>query len=56
MVSAILDNLAAGVPQAEIVKSYPATQESDIQPPSLMRPNSRAKARRPFLWNILFEA
>jgi uncharacterized protein (DUF433 family) len=31
MVSVILDNLAAGVPRAEILKSYPALQEPDIQ-------------------------
>jgi uncharacterized protein (DUF433 family) len=31
MVSVILDNLAAGVPHAEILRSYPAIQELDIQ-------------------------
>jgi len=31
MVSAILDNIAAGVPHAEIMRSYPSVQESDIQ-------------------------
>ena len=31
MVSAILDNLAAGVPNAEILASYPAIREADIQ-------------------------
>ena len=31
MVSVILDNLAAGVPREEIMASYPAIQESDIQ-------------------------
>jgi len=31
MVSVILDNIAAGVPHAEIVRSYPPVQESDIQ-------------------------
>jgi uncharacterized protein (DUF433 family) len=31
MVSVILDNVAAGVPHAEIVSSYPPVQESDIQ-------------------------
>ncbi|HEY6343831.1 MAG TPA: DUF433 domain-containing protein [Bryobacteraceae bacterium] len=31
MVSVILDNLAAGVPHAEILRSYPAIQEPDIQ-------------------------
>ena len=31
MVSLILDNLAAGVPHAEIVGSYPSIQELDIQ-------------------------
>ena len=31
MVSVILDNVAAGVPHAEIVRSYPPVQESDIQ-------------------------
>ena len=31
MVSVILDNPAAGVPHAEIMKSYPAIQEPDIQ-------------------------
>ena len=31
MVSVILDNIAAGVPHAEIMRSYPAIQESDIQ-------------------------
>lgn len=31
MVSVILDNLAAGVPNAELLRSYPSLQESDIQ-------------------------
>jgi uncharacterized protein (DUF433 family) len=31
MVSVILDNLAAGVPQSEILRSYPAIGEPDIQ-------------------------
>jgi uncharacterized protein (DUF433 family) len=31
LVSAILDNLAAGVPHAEILASYPSIQEPDIQ-------------------------
>jgi uncharacterized protein (DUF433 family) len=31
MVSVILDNVAAGVPHAEIARSYPPVQESDIQ-------------------------
>src|SRR2546423_1669695 len=31
MVPVILDNIAAGVPHAEIMRSYPAIQESDIQ-------------------------
>jgi uncharacterized protein (DUF433 family) len=31
MVSVILDNLATGVPHAEILRSYPAIQEPDIQ-------------------------
>ncbi len=31
MVSVILDNLAAGVPSYEIVGSYPAIREPDIQ-------------------------
>jgi uncharacterized protein (DUF433 family) len=31
MVSVILDNIAAGVPYAEIMRSYPSIQESDIQ-------------------------
>ncbi len=31
MVSVILDNIAAGVPRAEIMRSYPAIEESDIQ-------------------------
>lgn len=30
-VSIVLDNLAAGLPAAEIVKSYPTLQEADIQ-------------------------
>jgi len=30
MVSVILDNLAAGVPQEEILQSYPPLQQSDI--------------------------
>ncbi len=31
MVSAILDNLAAGVPRDEILASYPSIRETDIQ-------------------------
>jgi uncharacterized protein (DUF433 family) len=31
MVSVILDNLAAGVPHEELLRSYPSLQESDIQ-------------------------
>ena len=31
MVSVILDNLAAGVPQEELLRSYSILQESDIQ-------------------------
>lgn len=31
MVSVILDNLAAGVPHVEIIRSYPVIQEADIQ-------------------------
>jgi uncharacterized protein (DUF433 family) len=31
MVSVILDNLAAGIPHGEILRSYPAIQEPDIQ-------------------------
>ena len=31
MVSVILENLAAGVAQKEIIGSYPAIQEADIQ-------------------------
>ncbi len=31
MVSVILDNLAAGVSQDEILKSYPALKKEDIQ-------------------------
>jgi uncharacterized protein (DUF433 family) len=31
MVSVLLDNLAAGVPHVEIMRSNPAIQESDIQ-------------------------
>jgi uncharacterized protein (DUF433 family) len=31
MVSVILDNLAADVPRAEIIGSYPSIQELDIQ-------------------------
>lgn len=31
LVSVILDNLAAGVPREEILASYPAIQEPDIQ-------------------------
>jgi uncharacterized protein (DUF433 family) len=31
MVSVILDNIAAGLPHAEIIKSYPAIQEPDIE-------------------------
>ena len=31
MASVILDNIAAGVSHGEIMRSYPAVQESDIQ-------------------------
>jgi uncharacterized protein (DUF433 family) len=31
MVSVILDNLAAGIPHAEILASYPSIREADIQ-------------------------
>jgi uncharacterized protein (DUF433 family) len=31
MASVILDNIAAGIAHAEILRSYPAVQESDIQ-------------------------
>ena len=31
MVSVVLDNLAAGVPSEEILESYPALQQTDIQ-------------------------
>ena len=31
MVSVILDNLAAGIPEAEILKSYPTLTEEDIR-------------------------
>ena len=31
MVSVILDNIAAGVPYTEIMRSYPSIQELDIQ-------------------------
>ena len=31
MVSVILDNIAAGISHAEIIKSYPGVHESDIQ-------------------------
>ena len=31
LVSVILDNLAVGIPHLEIMRSYPAIQESDIQ-------------------------
>jgi len=31
LVSVILDNLAAGVPHAEIMASYPTVQEQDIE-------------------------
>jgi len=31
MVSVILDNLAAGIPNDEIITSYPSIQEPDIQ-------------------------
>ncbi len=30
MVSAVIDNIAAGVPRAEILQSYPALNEADI--------------------------
>ncbi len=31
MISVILDNLAAGVPRAELLESYPSLNELDIQ-------------------------
>ena len=31
MVSVVLDNLAAGVPHEEILKSYPSLKQADIQ-------------------------
>jgi uncharacterized protein (DUF433 family) len=31
MVSMILDNLAAGVPHEELLRSYPSVRESDIR-------------------------
>ena len=31
MVSVILDNLAAGVPHEDLLRSYPSLQESDLQ-------------------------
>jgi uncharacterized protein (DUF433 family) len=31
MVSVILDNLAAGIPREELLQSYPAIREMDIQ-------------------------
>ena len=31
MVAVILDNLAAGVPHEELLRSYPSIQEPDIQ-------------------------
>ena len=31
MVSVILDNLAAGIPEAEILKSYPTLKDEDIR-------------------------
>jgi uncharacterized protein (DUF433 family) len=31
MVSVVLDNLAAGLPSAEIIQSYPTLTEADIQ-------------------------
>jgi uncharacterized protein (DUF433 family) len=30
MVSVVIDNVAAGVPRDEILKSYPALQQADI--------------------------
>ncbi|MGC9970528.1 MAG: DUF433 domain-containing protein [Bryobacteraceae bacterium] len=31
MVSAVLDNVAAGIPRAELLESYPSLQEADIE-------------------------
>jgi uncharacterized protein (DUF433 family) len=31
MVSVVLDNVAAGIPRAEILESYPSLQEADIE-------------------------
>jgi len=31
MVSVVLDNLAAGIPEEEILKSYPSLRHEDIQ-------------------------
>jgi uncharacterized protein (DUF433 family) len=31
MVSAVIDNVAAGVPRDEILRSYPALTEADIE-------------------------
>jgi uncharacterized protein (DUF433 family) len=31
MISVILDNLAAGIPHEELLRSYPSLRESDIQ-------------------------
>lgn len=31
MVSVVLDNVAAGIPRAELLESYPSLQEADIE-------------------------
>ncbi len=31
MVSAVIDNVAAGIPHDEILRSYPALEEADIE-------------------------
>ena len=56
MVSVILDNIAAGVPRAEIMRSYPAIEESDIQAALAYAAELAREGTLTFLWNILFEA
>jgi uncharacterized protein (DUF433 family) len=46
MVSVILDNLAAGVPPAEILASYPTLTDADIQAALSYALIWRARARR----------
>lgn len=46
MVSIILDNLAEGIGESEILKSYPSLKSEDIEAPYLMLPNC-LKATRP---------